>query len=53
LENKYKKYVSYVTTEAASLVNSVNKLYTSQIANIKTKNAPVDYDPRIMELIGK
>lgn len=42
-----------MTTEAASLVNSVNKLYMSQITNIKTKSAPVDYDPKIMELIGR
>lgn len=45
--------MSYVTTEAASLVNSLNKLYTSQITNLKAKGTPVDYDPKIMELIGK
>jgi hypothetical protein len=53
LEDKYKRYVSVVTTEAASLVNNLQKLYTSQIINLKSSGSPVDYDPKIMEIIGK
>lgn len=35
------------------MVNNVHKLYTSQIINLKSNGAPVDYDPKIMNLIGK
>lgn len=45
--------MSYLTTEAASIVNSIQKLYTSQIINLKSNGAPVDYDPKIMQLFGK
>ena len=53
LEDKYKRYVSYLTTEAASVVNNIQKLYTSQIVNLKSNGAPVDYDPKIMNLFGQ
>jgi hypothetical protein len=53
LQDKYKKYVSVVTTEAATLVNTVSKLYTAQIDTLKTKGALADYDPKIMGLIAK
>jgi hypothetical protein len=48
LEDKYKRYVSAVTTEAASILNNIQKLYTSQITNLKSSGAPIDYDPKIM-----
>lgn len=35
------------------MVNNVHKLYTSQIINLKSNGAAVDYDPKIMSLIGK
>lgn len=35
------------------MVNNVHKLYTSQIINLKSNGSPVDYDPKIMNLIGK
>ena len=53
LEDKYKRYVSYLTTEAASVVNNIQKLYTSQIVNLKSSGAPVDYDPKILQLFGQ
>lgn len=53
LEDKYKRYVSYLTTEAASIVNNVNKLYTSQIMNLKSSGSPAEYDPKILQLLGK
>ena len=53
LEDKYKRYVNYLTTEAASVVNNIQNLYTSQIVNLKSNGAPVDYDPKIMNMFGK
>lgn len=53
LEDKYKKYVSYLTSEAGGLINNVTKIYTSQIDTLKSRGTPVEYDNRILEIIGK
>lgn len=53
LEEKYKKYVGYLTTEAGSMINNMTKLYTSQIDSLRSKGAQVDYDTRITEVAGK
>lgn len=51
LQDKYKKYVSYLTTEAGSMINNMTKLYTSQIDSLKAKGAQIQYDERILDLI--
>ena len=53
LEDKYRKYVSYLTTEAGSMLNGMNKMYVSQIDALKSKGISVDYDNRILEMTGK
>ena len=50
LEDKYKRYVSYLTNEASSVLNTMTRLYTAQIDSLKSKGAAVEYDPRIMEV---
>lgn len=41
LEDKYKKYVTYLTTEAGSMMNNMVKLYTSQVDSLNAKGQQI------------
>ena len=53
LEDKYKRYLSYLTTKAVSVVNDIQNLYASQIVKLKSNGVTVDYDPNIMNSFSK
>lgn len=53
MEDKYRRYVSYLTTEAGSMLNGMSKMYISQIDALKAKGVAVDYDSRILDVTGK
>lgn len=45
--------MSYLTTEAGSMLNGMSKMYISQIDALKSKGVAIDYDNRIVEMTGK
>ena len=53
LEDKYRKYVSFLAIEAGSVLNNATRLYTTQIDSLRSKGVSIEYDPRIMEITNK